>query len=581
MAYTILKDGGLHVYVGCASNWTGGTDVQALAHELKFGSGLNGTGSASFWIEVANPFDVSAMSYLYHGSRVNIYHTVDATTTYLYKGFIISDPKRGIASGTARVFVECGGPLEVAKWRTDCAFFFTDCEAGNWIVNKRNNKVYNVSNDDCLEIQVDKGEKVPSNGLGGIVGYVAYLGAQYMAGSNADNKFNAIKRFDGQVTTRLGDNMRAKLLVADSYTDSRNVNASAYTTIKTWGDTENERKLPQRYFDTNDFWTPPTDGKRYLALALYCMDVAGDNKVMTTDHFVRIDHPRVYSGTISRRIDEALTTIATWVGLSGATVTTNIRSVIPNLYAPPYCDPVSAMSQFALQAETLVEWGWWPSRSTNQIEFRARDLLVGEQARIDSGRCYTVDASVAAVDWDVRPRPEDGQGDVRAVRLVYGMLGGRQTDYPAGTPAAVIAPGDPRFSNALGPFQGSTACVPTVDFSGRNFSTQHARSVAKSLARKLRSAERSAGTVSARVTEPGTTGLIKSSTSTAFPWTYIAGGDFVKCSNDPSVKPLLVTSVSVDVDNEAVTLEVGMPADTLMRQLEAAGSVRRAKLHRK
>jgi len=580
MAYTNLKDGGLHLKLGETAWGTGGTDVIALVHELEFESTLNGSGGASFWMEVANPFDVSALTYLIHGSRVNLYHTYDAATTYLYKGFIVSDPRRGIAGETSRVFVECGGVMEVAKWRTDCAFFFTDCDASEWLINKRNNKVYNVSNDDCLEIQVEKGEKVPSNNMGGFVGYVAYLGAQYMVGTAAQNKWNAVKRFDGQVTTRLGDNMRAKLLVADAYTDSRDVTAAAYTSIKTWGDTEAERKLNQKYFDTNDFWSPPTDGKKYLALALYCTNVAGDNAVMTADHYVRIDYPRAYCGTISRRIDEGLTQIATWVGQSQATVSTPIRSVIPNLIARPYCDPVSAMNQFAVQAEILVEWGWWPSRTTNQVEFRARELLTGEAARIASGRCYTIDATVAGVTWDVRPRPEDGQGDTRSVRLLYGMLG-RGTDYPAGTPAAVIGPGDPGFSNTRGPFQGSTACVPTIDFSGRNFSPEHAKRIARSLGNKLRNAEKSAGTVSARVTEPGTSGLIKSSTSAAFPWPYIAGGDFVKCSNDPGVKPLIVTRAHVDVDSEMVELEVGLPADTLMRQFEAAGSVKRAKLHRK
>lgn len=579
MAYTKLKDGGLHLKLGETAWGTGGTDVILLAHELKFDSTLNGSGSASFWMEVADPFDVSALTYLIHGSRVNLYHTVDAVTTYLYKGFITSDPRRGIASGTSRVFVECGGVMEVAKWRTDCAFFFTDCDASQWLINKRNNKVYNVSNDDCLEIQVDKGEKVPSNSHGGIVGYVAYLGAQYMVGTAGQNKWNAVKRFDGQVTTRLGDNMRAKLLVADAYTDQRDTTAAVYTSIKVWGDQEAERKLNQKYFDTNDFWSPPTDGKRYMALALYCMDVSGDYKVMTADHYIRIDYPRVYCGTISRRIDEGLTQIATWIGLSQATVSTAIRSVIPNLIARPYCDPVSAMNQFAVQAEVLVEWGWWPSRTTNQIEFRARELLRGEQARIDSGRCYTIDATVPGVTWDVRPRPEDGQGDTRAVRLLYGMWG-RNTDYPAGTPAAVIGPGDPGFRNTGGPFQGATACVPTVDFSDRNLSGAYAKSVAKSLGNLLRNAEKSAGSVSACVTEPGTSGLIKSSTSAAFPWPYIAGGDFVKCSQDPGVKPMVVTRATVDVDSETVELEVGMPADTLMRQFEAAGSVKRSRLRR-
>jgi len=576
MAYTNLKDGGLHCKIGETAWGTGGTDAIDLVHELQFDSTINGSGSASFWIEVADPFSVG-MSYLRHGSRVNIYHTVDAVTTYLYKGFIISDPRRAIAAQNARVFVECGGVLEVAKWRTDCAFLFTDCDASEWVINKRNNKVYSVSNDDCLEISVEKGEKVPSNGMGGIVGYVAYLGAQYMGGADT-NQRNLIKRIDGQVTTRLGDDMRAKLLVADSYTDSRDI--SSYSSIKTWGDVEPERHLNQKYFDSNSFWNPSGVGRRYLALALYCLDVTGGNSLMSADRSVRIDYPRVYTGTISRRIDEAMVEIADWVGLHQAAVSTTIRSVIPNLVARPYCDPVSAINQFGVQAEILVEWGWWPSRSTNQIEFRARELLIGEAARIASGRCYTIDSTVPGISWDVRPHPEDGMGDTRAVRLIYGMLG-RHSDFPAGTPAAAIGPGDPGFSNVRGPFQGSTACVTTVDFSGRNFSGEHARRIARNLGRQLGNAEKSTGTVISNVTEPGSSGLIKSSNSTAFPWPYIQGGDFVKCSQDADVKPLVVTRASVNVDTETVELEVGMPADTLMRQFEAAGSVKRAKLHRR
>jgi hypothetical protein len=43
---------------------------------------------------------------------------------------------------------------------------------------------------------------------------------------------------------------------------------------------------------------------------------------------------------------------------------------------------------------------------------------------------------------------------------------------------------------------------------------------------------------------------------------------------------MVVTRAHVDVDSETVELEVGMPADTLMRQFEAAGRVKRSKMRR-
>ena len=566
MAYAGLLDGGLTIMAGCAADWTGGTNITALAHGLEFETTVNGIGGGSFWIEVPDPFDLSAYSWLMHGKRINISHTYDAVTSYLYKGYIVSDPRRGVAGETSRVTVELGGPLDVAKWRTDCAFFFTDADTSeNWITNKRNNKVFNCQTGDCVEISVDKGDKVPDNNRGGIIGYVPYLGAQYMIGTAAQNRFNGVRRIDGHISFDLGDNMRARLLAKESgYTDQRNVTSSEYTVLQTW-----TGKADNRYFDSNGWWSPPTDGVKYLALALYSTPVTGDNNVMNADRFVRIEDCRVYCGTVSRRIDEGMLTIANWLNMHTLSSTENVYSVIPSLFFRPYGSPVDALNEFSLQSDNLMQWGWWPERTSNNVRFRSIYLPT---SGIRSGtNCYTVNATVPGVTWDVRPHPEDGQGDVRALRLIYGRMG-RRSDWPAGTPNAVIGPGDPGFRNTGGPFQGSSSIVTTVDFSERNFTDEHAKRIAKLLGRNLQGADKMAGSVSSRALA-----LTRTTDSAVFPYAYIQGGDFVVSTQEDAnaTKPLLVTSCHVDVDNQTVEMDVGLPADGLLRQLEQAGRLGR------
>ena len=70
----------------------------------------------------------------------------------------------------------------------------------------------------------------------------------------------------------------------------------------------------------------------------------------------------------------------------------------------------------------------------------------------------------------------------RAVRLIYGRKGAT-TWWPAGFPASVIAPKAPTFTSGFS-FYGALAPVLTVDFSGRNFTDEYAKKVAKKLAPK-------------------------------------------------------------------------------------------------
>ena len=577
MAYNGLLDGGLVVMAGCAADWTGGTNISSLAHGLEWETVLDGgIGGGSFWIEVDDPFNVAAYSWLMHGKRINVSHTYDATTRYTYKAYIVNDPRRGLAGEKSRVTVELGGPLEVAKWRTDAAFSFTDCDTeACWFPNKRNNKVFSCETGDSIEISVDKGDKVPDNWRGGLISYLPYLGAQYMIGSSGVNKLSGVKRLDGHVTTRLGDSMKASVMIPATrtrgYNDTRYVNGTYWDIIKTWSGNNTNR-----YFDSNSWGVSwGTDGVKHLALALYSQPVTGANNVMNADRMVRFDEVRVYTGTLAKRLDEGMETVADWVNLHTTVDTDAIYSIVPNLVARPYCSPIDAMSEWALQGNKIVMWGWWPDRATNNVEYRA--VYLPTAGVRTSGDCYSVDATAHGVQWEVRPRPEDGQGEVRALRVIYGRKG-RNTDWPAGQPNAVIGPADPGFRNTGGPFQGATSIVPTVDFSGKNWTTQHAKDIAKSLGRRLQNADKMAGTVTARDVV-----LERTSDSAEMPYAYLQAGDFLVCDQEDvnSTKPMVITRCHVDVDGRQVNIEVGLPADKLLRQFEQAGSLRKANLRRR
>jgi hypothetical protein len=569
MSYAGLLDGGLRVYIGCGADWTGGTNYSSFVHGLEFETVANGIGGGSFWLEPEDPFDMSAHPHFRHGKRVNVYHVSDAVTTYLYKGFIVNDPSRGATGETKRVTVEMGGPAEVAKYRTDLAFCCTDADPGEWwFENKRNHKAFNCQTGDSIEISVDKGEVIPDNMRGGLISYIPYLGAQYMIGSAANNQLDGVKRIDGYVSASLGDNVQARILLPHTrsagYDDTRYVNAAYWDTVHTW-----TASCRNRYFDSNSWdvdWG--ADGVKHLALALYSKGAAGDNNKMNADRFVRLSSPRVYTGTTAKRIDEGILMIADWVNLHTTSSTEELFSTIPSLVARPYVDPISAINQWSLQAESLVKWGWWPSRSTNNVVFIAEKLMSGEQEIEDSGFCYTVDTEQPGTSWEANTHPEDGQGDVRGVRFIYGRIG-RRSDWPAGSPNAVFGPGTGNFKNDQ-PFLGATANVPTVDFSSRNFTEKHAKIIAETLGESLKEGQPATGTVSSQALT-----LTRTSDSAAFPWAYLQGGEFLICSQDSSIKPMLITRSHIDVDSQAVSIEVGLPGDALLRQLEQSGSTGR------
>lgn len=293
---------------------------------------------------------------------------------------------------------------------------------------------------------------------------------------------------------------------------------------------------------------------------------------MSADRSVELDSVRVYTGTTAKRIDEGMLTVANWVNLHNTTSTENLYSVVPSLVARPYTDPVTAMNDWSLQCDKLVQWGWFAQRTTNTVQFRAK-LLPTSGIRSQT-YCYTIDATQIGTSWEVRPHPEDGQGDTRAVRLIYGRVG-RRSDWPAGSPAAVIGKdedegvSDPGFRNTGGPFQGSTAIVTTVDFSSKNFTDSHAKKIATRLGRALMSADKMAGTASSTALT-----VTRTSGGTAFPWAYIQGGEFVVCSQEGAdSKPMLVNRCHVDVDAQRVEMDIGLPADALIRQLEEQGAI--------
>jgi hypothetical protein len=576
MPFTSLFDGGLSVKIG-GTTWSNGTERRGDVHGLVWDSTLNGSGAASFWLDVADPFDPQGAyrpdpnnpgpgyyKELRRGARVSISHTVDSATTYLYKGWVVSDPRAGSAGEKSIVQVECGGVAEMAKYRSDLAFTWTDCDTGScWLINKRNNRIFSVAADDCLEIQVEDGEKVPNNKLG-IVGYVPYLGAPYMMPTR-----NGVKRMEGDISTNLGDDMRAVLIYPKSgqYTDSRLL--SDYTVIKTWGDAASEQRLGNAHFDTSSFWTPPSDGVKYLALGMYCTNAQG--ATMTKDRYVRIDNVRVYTGLNTRRVDEAMLEVANLLGFHDTADTATIGSVIPNLLVRPYTDGVSAINQLATQSDTLVTWGWWPN-SSGGIVFRARPMRTEWSDIRSQSNCYKINPTLPGIDWDVANHPEDGLGSPSAVRLVYGRVG-RTSDFPGGTPATQIGPTNLGLASGR-PFRGAAAPVMTVDFSRRNFTDRHAALLANKLARSLALGS-ATGVVTLRVPT-----ITVYASGAAKPCAYIQGGDWVD-TDYARTGPLVVTRSTVDVDGGTVELEVGLPADILIEQLEAAGGITRVKLHQR
>lgn len=550
MAFTILLDGGLSVIIGgvlSGTSVTGGTERAASVHGLGWESTLLGDGAASFWVEVADPFNPQAQfPELLHGKSVIIRHTLAAVTTVLYVGFILTDPRAGYAGEKAIVEVECGGVLDVAKNRTDLGFVFTDTDESQWFANKRNPKCYSVDTSDRIDIRVGDDAKVPHD-KAGICGYVPYLGAEHllMAGGGP---MTGVKRVSGTVSYDLRDHMNGALIWAPKYASSLNASGagSPYTVIHQW--TPNTKGNNKEFSYT--FGGAP--GAGYVALAMWS-NKAGGTKT-TAERFTQLENCILYTGTVQKTIDQAMLAAANVIGLHDSAVTATIGSAMPSLVARPYTDPASALAAFAAQASCLVEWGY------HQGVFRAKPMPTNPLAIRALANCYSIDPADPCVTWAVTQHPESYIA--RAVRLIYGRTG--KTAYPAGTPAQVISH-DPGWTTGEA-FMGGTSPVLTVDWSARNFSADHALALARALAAHL-----GAGESSGPVSLTGATVPVSGGGTRPVP--YIHGGDWAECQQG-GAGPLLITRAHVAADTGYVDMDVGLADGLLLEQLVAAGSVK-------
>jgi len=561
-----INDGNLSIKID-------GVERRDAVHGMEWETADIGDGGGSFWMEPANPFYASNnWPELHHGSTIDVTHTnpIDGTTKQLYKGWVISDPRVAYAGENKRLTIEMGGVAEVARWRTDLGFVYTDSDPDQWFENKYNPKWATVSLGDRISISVDDETKITYGSDGpkaAVVGYMLYPGFGHML-----NKLNGIRRIKGKVTYNLLDKnfkLRVRLAWREGYTASRD--PSDYTTIKTWGTSGSNDKATDETLDE----TFATGGTKagYLVLMMYTTDTAGHK--VDGDRFFRMS-VEVYTDTSEKSIDLGMLAIANYVGLHGgpsSTDTDTIGSVVESLAARPPTDPISALNTFASQADVLVHWGWFSYYSSGSyFQFRAKPMLTNPTTIRNSTNCYAIDATQPGTTWDVRQRQEDGEMP-RTVRVIYGRKGS-ETWWPAGFPATAVAPKAPNFTSGQ-PFRGALAPVLTVDFSAHNYTDKYAKDVARKLARYV-----GAGLSTGTCTLKGIDVHRWSSGTTWRPAAYIKGGDWVECEQS-NCGPLYVRRSHVDLDSETVTLDVGIGADDIIEQLEAAGGVFKHKLARR
>jgi len=580
--FSTLKDGGLSLTVR-------GDDITALANDIEWESNLNGAGWASWWSNVADPFYVcdpaGDFSNLMFGAPVVIDHTLYGVTTNCFRGWIINDPRSGYSGEVDKVTVECGGPLEVMTYRDDLGFVYTDCDPEYWVVNKRNNKAFDAQTGDSIYVGVSAGTKIPNNKLG-IVGYVPYLGADHLrSGIYARN---GVRRFEGSVSARLPDNMRAGILKPKSnrYTLSRDL--SDYDIIKSWGPNAHP---DSRHYDTSSDWSPGAGGDTdYLVVALWCTRASG-TEIKKNDAYIEIDNPRVYTTDTAKRIDQAMISVADFAGLHNATDTAEIGNVLDNVHARFPIDGAAALTNFSAQATQLVDWGYFVNATG--FTFRARPLVTGRDVqRLLTGAvpgsraCYAIDGTLGGRVWDVSTHPEDG-GGVVAVRLLYGKRS-KGTLFPAGTPASVMSSGGPGLSPGTA-LQGATAPVMTVDFSENNYTDKQAKDIAVKLSEALGlMLPGGPATIDASLVRrsDGSAGF-PATGGTDWPAPYMQGGSWLEeyhsgkstAADAPDHGPLLITRCHVKVEDSSVDLELGLDAYALIEQLEAAGHTSRVAEH--
>lgn len=565
MAYAGLKGSGLSVKIAGVEHVS---DVHGMVTETT----SNGDGEGHFWVEPADPFNVrSQWPEFREGATVDVTHTYDAVTTQLYKGFILSDPRTGDAGPRKVLNVECGGVMEAARWRGDAGFVYTDSDTDQWFENKKNPKWANIDISDALEIRIEKGTKVPpGKDRAVVVGYLVYEGAEYLyKGHSPAGPMNGVKRMTSNVTTKLEQNIRAGVYSTTKYKVSRN--PDDYTTVKFFN-TESERHLGNKQGGARQDYGPigGADGAGYLIIAIW--NNGTKTVEMEEDRYIRFDNPEVYTDTNERSVDWAMIGVANTIGMHTTTTNSAIGSVLQSLVARPPTDPISAMNTFVQQADCLVQWGWWGYYDGgSKIRFYARPLETNPVTIRALANCHTIDAEDPGVTWSVRQHPEDGS-NWKGLRFQYGRLG--RSDYPAGFPDAVFAPGSGANWGTGKPFLGAMARVLTVDFTSHNYTPQAAKKLAMRLWRDLGSAQSSG---SCRLLESVPLVARRGAPSVFDPAPYIKGGDWVECAQS-NCGPLLVTRSRIDYDTETVDFDLGLEEEALLEQLEAAGAIKRVKL---
>lgn len=561
MAYTGLLDGGLHVYINS-------TEYRTYVHGLEFESTSQGDAWCTFWVQPSDPLNVPATySDLKHGALVQVTHTYDShDEEVLFYGYIINDPRMGEAGEYSNVPVECGGVLEVCKWREDCEFVFTESDTDRWFEHKRVPKWATVEVSNHIEICADEGTKVPmlSTTRAAMICYVPYLGFDYMLNNPSVSGFYGPKRITGSVKYDLNEGLKAGLYWATAYKDNRN--PSNYTLIKSWSHSKGTYQLNETFGGTN--------GAGYVFLAMWRDQKHKAKKeeinVVSRDRYIRISNPELYltSNGNEKRLDQAMLAIANFVGLHTTTDTAQLGldpgstgSVNQTLAARGPTNPAAACEEIAMQCERLVDWGW------HQGTFRCKPLTTSFATIRAASNYYKVSSSTDAMTWQAGPQPED-VNPARVVRLCYGRLG--SSDWPPGTPATVAWPKNQVGLTGGTPFRGATCPVQYVDFGEHNYSSGKAQKVARKLANHLGHNLRAQGTVTLR----GLFVLDKNDAN--YPAAYLHGGDWIENTSytaNLAPGPLFITRCRVSVDTGVVDMDVGLPSDALVEQLEEAGAI--------
>ncbi len=556
MVYAGLLDGGLSVTVE-------GVERRSSVHGLEWESGPQGDGGGSFWMEVADPFNVrGTYSELHHGAEVIVTHQYDANPTKtLYKGYVVSDPRIGIAGGEAKPYVpiELGGVLEVAKWRQDCAFIFTDSDNDQWFEHKQNPKWAVCNTSESVYLGVEDGtvvrRRTPLVAAG--MCYFAYLGAHYMLANPATSGLYGVKRFRAKANWNLKDNMKAGLYWRPDYSRSRN--PANYTEIATWGPNTTGKNV------TVDHTFGGTNGAGYVVLFLW--KTVDDKKETTDERFIEFENPEFYltSDGNERSVNGAMTIVANFVGLHSSTDTEVIGSLLQTLAVRPHTDPISGCQNFATQASTLVDWGW------HQGVWRCKKMRTNPTTIRTLANYYKFDAStMPGIKWDVRQHPES-ENPARGVRLGYGR--NWKSEWPAGLAASSSYPTSPGLVGGI-PFRRATCPMLYVDFEDLKLTEAQAKAKAKYLWRHMSTLIAQNGPVEI------TRQTVLDKDGNPYPAPYLHGGDWFECTTGSATVnpgPLFITRCHVDADTGKVDMDVGLPGDVLVRQLEDAGRLSRVK----